>query len=424
MRLLPSVLVLSISCALVTPAPAQDSHLEWRAVADEAYARKDYAAARIAVLAALEIQPDSPRYLRQLAAVAARLGDSAESLEALRRLAALGVTTSVDSDPDFAPLQTDPGFVRILHQLADNRAPRGGAEVLAELPGRTGVIEGIAFRVRTGDLFLGDVHHRTIWRRDHSGRVFRFIAEDEELFGVFGLALDEERDTLWAATSALPAMSGYTADLKGQSALADFELSTGKLRRVIPVPIDGRDHALNDLIVGPDGTVYATDGIAPVIWEFNPGAEELQKTIESPLFHSLQGIVISRRTLFVADHAHGLFSVDLATRSLTHLEPPAASTLVGLDGMTAVPGGLAAVQNGVEPSRVVRIELAPDLGSVTGVTVLASGQTHLDDLALVTLIGDRPAFVAGAGWNGFNPPATPTPRSHTVRIFQTPLPEP
>lgn len=401
---------------------AEESHLEWRAVAEAALARKDYPAARSAFLSALDLRPDSPRYLRGLAATAAGAGDLAAALTTLHELATLGVTAGIEKDPAFASLQGETGFRRVLSEFAANQAPQGEVSPLAELPGQTGIIEGLAYRERTGDLFLGDVHHRAIWRRDHTGRILRFTAEDEELFGVFGVVLDEARDTLWAATTALPAMAGYTPDLKGRSALAEFELSTGKLRRLIPVPSDGRDHALGDLTVDDAGTVYATDSLAPIIWQFSPAQEEMEKLIESSSFHSLQGIVVYQRSLFVADYAEGLFAIDLARRAVRALPPPEHATLLGLDGLVAVPGGIAAVQNGITPARVVRIALAPDLKSVTGLTILAANLPHLEDLALITLVHDRPTFVAGAGWDGFDPARQAHPRTRPVWILQAALP--
>jgi sugar lactone lactonase YvrE len=414
-------LLLLFSLGLTGSLLAQ-THLDFRAIAEAAYQRKDWPAAREALEYALELQPDSPRYLRALAAVLARAGEPRLALEPLRRLVALGVTASLEKEPDFASLQGSPEFIKILRSLADNAQPRGAAEVFAELPGRTGLIEGIAARDRTGDLFLGDVHHRVIWRRTHVGQVQRFTLEDEGLFGVFGLAVDEKRDVLWAATAAMPGMHGYTPDLKGQSALAEFDLSTGKLLRIIPVPGDGRDHALGDLTVAEDGTVYATDNAAPVVWQFAPEAEEIEKIADSPEFHSLQGIVAFQRKLFVADYAHGLFSIDLATREILPLAPPPEATLIGLDGLVLVPGGLVATQNGIEPQRLVRIVLSPGLDRVTELTVLASGLPQMRDLALVTLVNERPTFIAGSGWEGYDPARRPDPPAHTVRIFQAGLP--
>jgi sugar lactone lactonase YvrE len=407
---------------LAAVVSAQETHLDYRAIAEAAYQRKDWAAAREALGFALELQPDSPRYRRAMAAVMARGGDRKAALEQLRLLVALGVTANIEKDPDFAALQGTPDFTKILQALAENAQPRGQADVIAELPGRTGIIEGIAARDRTGDLFLADVHHRVIWRRTHTGQVQRFTQEDEELFGVFGLAVDEKRDTLWAATAAMPGVNGYTPELKGQSALVDFELSTGKIRRIIPVPGDGRDHALGDLTVAEDGTVYATDNAAPIVWQFAPEADELEKVADSPDFYSLQGIVLFQRKLFVADYANGLFSIDLASRAITPLAPPPDTTLLGIDGMVLVPGGIVATQNGIEPQRLVRLALSPDLAEVAELTVIASALPNFRDLALVTLVNDRPTFIAGSGWEGYDPAKRPDPPAHTVRIFQAALP--
>jgi hypothetical protein len=382
--------------AILAAAPlrAAETHQEFRAEAEAAYQRKDYAAARAASLAALALRPDSPRYLHNVAATSALLGDKTSALDHLQRLAALGVAPPIERDPDFASLQGTPEFVRLLRALAENRAPRGQPEILAELPGRTGIIEGIAYRARTGDVFLGDVHHRCIWKRDRDGRVTRFTAEDDELLGIFGLAIDEPRNTLWAAMTAVPEMEGYTRELKGHSALAAFNLSTSELIRIVEVPGDGRDR----------------------------GAEDPEKIADSPRFSSLQGLVLEKSTLLVADYANGLFSLDLASGKLTALVPPPNSTLLGLDGLVAVPGGVIATQNGVEPQRLVRIGLNDRLDAITSFEVLASGHPQLADLTLATLVDGVPTFVAGAGWEGYDPELGRPPRPHTVRLVQVPLP--
>jgi hypothetical protein len=427
MRSRAGVLVALFIAALTLPAPLGaapargKSHLDFRREAEEAYRRKDYAAALTASKSALALRPDSPPYLHNLAALSALTGDAAAALSYLRQLAALGVAMPIERDPDFAKLQGTPGFLEVLRQLGANREPRGAADVFAELPGRTGIIEGIAFRARTGDLFFSDVHQRCIWRRDRTGQIVRFTADDEELLGIFGLALDEAHNTLWAATAAVPEMSGYNPEMKGLAAIAEFNLATSELRRVIPIPSDGRDHGLGDLLVAPDGTVYATDSIAPVIWRLAPGDEEVDKLVDSPVFSSLQGLVLVERTLLVADYSNGLFAIDIGSGDITALAPPPNTTLLGIDGLVGVPGGIVAVQNGVEPQRLLHLGLSPDMRSITACRVLAAALPHFTDLTLVTLASDRPTLIAGAGWEGFDPAKTKTPAAHTVRIFQVNL---
>jgi hypothetical protein len=415
----------ALSLLVFVPALAQDAaktHLDFRAEATAAYQRKNYTAAKEATQAALGLRPDSPRYLHNLAALSALTNEPAAAIDYLRRIAALGVAANVERDPDLAILQGTPQFARVLHDFATNRGERGEAELIAELHGRNGVLEGIAFREKTGDLFLGDAHLRCIWRRDRDGRIARFSAEDEDIYGIFGLAIDEPRNALWATMTALPEMADYTTEFKGRSGVAEFNLGTGELRRVIPVPDDGREHGLGDLTLAPDGTLYLTDSKAPVIWQLAFGAEELQKVVDSPVFGSLQGIVVENRTLLVADFVNGFFTVDLATGNVTALVPPKAATLVGIDGIVTVPGGVVAIQNGTDPQRVIRVAFTPTLDAVTGVTVLAAGLANLTDLGLITLANGRPTFIAGAGWDGFDVAKIRQPPTHTVRIFQVSLP--
>ena len=418
------LLLLSASLVLSVTHSSAQSHTTLRRTAEAAYQRKDFTAAREAYAAALALRPDSPRYLHNLAATQALTGRNDDALATLRRLAKLGVATAVERDSAFASLQGNPSYNAIRTALAANREPQGAADLLVELPGRTGIIEGIAFRDRTGDLFLGDVHQRCIWRRDRDGRVTRYSAENEDMFGVYGLSLDETRETLWAATSAVPEMTGFTAEQKGHAALAAFNLVTGELRQIIAVPSDGRDHVLGDLLVAPDGTIYATDSAAPIIWRYLPGAEEMDKLVEFPAFVSLQGLVLTNRTLLVADYANGLFTIDLSDSApvVRALTPPPNATLLGLDGLAPAPDGLYAVQNGVTPQRVIRVTLSSDLGSISSVTVLASALPSMDDLTLVTLVNGRPTLIANAGWDNFDPARSAHPTPHAVHIFQVAAP--
>jgi len=410
-----------LGLVLLPFAAAAQSHLDLRDEALAAYQRKDFPTAKSATEAALALRPDSPRYLRQLAALSALTGQASAAVGYLQRLAALGVTADVERDRDFASLQGSPEFRRAVGALAANRQPQGEATVLAELPGRTGILEGIAYRASTGDFFLGDAHHRCIWRRDRAGRVDRFTVDDEGLLGIFGLALDETRGLLWAALSAVPEMEGFTGELDGQAALAAFSLATSELVHLVPVPDDGRAHGLGDLVVGPDGTVYATDSRAPVIWKLSPGAEEPQILAQSPAFGSLQGLVLEDRILLVADHANGLFTVAVDSGRINALATPPQTTLVGLDGLVAIPGGVVAVQNGVDPQRVLQLTLTPGFAAIARVKVLAANQPHLTDLALITLVNEQPTLIAGAGWEGIDGARLKTPPSRTVRLFQVPL---
>ena len=95
---------------LAAAEPGDKTHQDFRKEAVAAYQRKDYSAAREATLAALDLRPDSPRYLYNLAALSVLTNDTATALDTLRQLAALGVVLPIERDPDFAKLQATPEF--------------------------------------------------------------------------------------------------------------------------------------------------------------------------------------------------------------------------------------------------------------------------------------------------------------------------
>ena len=122
-----------------------------------------------------------------------------------------------------------------------------------------GLIEGIAFRPATGAYYFGDVHLRCVWLRTPDGRVTRFSAPDDRLLGVFRVAVDEARGALWVSMGALEQMDGFAPKHKGAGGLAELDLATGAVRRVVMAPDDGAPHLLGDFVQLADGTILATD---------------------------------------------------------------------------------------------------------------------------------------------------------------------
>lgn len=386
--------------------------------------------------AAVALRPDFPRMLVNLAAAQLANQREDEALATLGRLAALGAHSPVEKSAEFAALRGRPEFQAVVKKLAANLYPQGAGEIAFSLPGMTGAIEGIAWREKTGEFFFGDAHHRCVWIRagatkdDKGGEraVRRFTPEGEELWGVLGLAVDEERGILWAATSAVPAMAGFAQPMDGTAGLAEIDLATGAVRRVVPVVRkegDRDSHVLGDLAVGPDGSVYLPDSGGPTVWRLAPGAAALEAWAESAEFLSLQGAVVAPELggLYLADHANGLLRVDLASRAVRRLEPPADTTLIGIDGLVRAPNGdLVAVQNGLRPNRVLRIALEAGGEAVAGVTVLESAHLTMaaPSLGCIAAAGDF-FFVGNSGWARFDEAGAGPTAPRPVPVFRTKL---
>jgi len=303
-------------------------------------------------------------------------------------------------------------------------SPSASADTSALVaPNMDGILEGLAIHPTTHEAFFGDVHNRCIWARDTGGAAAamkKFSAEADGLLGVFALKFSADERTLWASCSAVPEMKGYTAADKGGAFLAAYDLTTRKLLRKFPLPADGRAHVLGDFIIARDGTVYATDSLAPVIWRLTPGTDRIENWLEDAAFKSLQGLAFDAEgaSLYIADYPRGLWRVSLATHTTKLLPAPAGTNLRGLDGLYAVPGGLVAVQNGLNPQRIVRVRL-DGADAIAGADVLLSGRAEMTDLSLGQVVDGRLHFIANSGWELYaNPAATPQPRD--VFILSTP----
>ncbi|HWA10656.1 MAG TPA: tetratricopeptide repeat protein [Opitutaceae bacterium] len=374
--------------------------------------------------AAVAAAPDYPRLLVNLAEAQVANGQMEEAVATLGKLADLGTHSPVADNANLAALRGRDDFKAVVKRIDANLFPVGDHEISFSLPEMTGLIEGIAWREKTNEFFFGDVHLRAVWVRAADGKVRRFTEPSDELYGVFGLAVDEERGALWAATSMAAGVAGYTPDQDGVAGLAEFDLATGRLRRVARLPLDHRARVIGDLALAPDGSVFATDSIDGALWRLAPGGKDLEQFLASDEFISLQGLAFSAdgKNLFLTDHSNGLLRVNLAKRTVRRLDQPPNTTLLGLDGLVRAPDGdLIAVQNGSRPVRVLRLVVDDAGESVIDVKVLESAHLAMAEPALGCIANGDFYFIGNAGWSRFegsDPKPTP-PRP--VPVFRTKL---
>jgi hypothetical protein len=166
------------------------------------------------------------------------------------------------------------------------------------------------------------------------------------------------------------------------------------------------------LCVAADGTVYATDSAHPAIYRVRGlGEGALEEWVRDPLFRSLQGLALSAdgRTLWVADYAHGLLAVEVASRAVRAVAPPPGASALGIDGLARHGADLVAVQNGVVPPRVVRLVLAPDGSRIRAIETLDRNLALADEPTLGVVVGDEFDYVANSAWEKFDDTGRPRP---------------
>lgn len=409
------LLTLLVACAVTMALwaePPQRALFREAAAAQQA-GQLDLALEKLA--AARALRPDYPRLLLEIARVNAAAGHADAACAALENLARIGFAFAPAKDPALAPLASAPAWPTLVAKFAANAAPRGSAELALTLPTHDGIVE-TAVADSQGRWFFADVRNRCIWMRETDGALRELSRAGDGLLGVFSLALDEIRGRLWAGVSATPETKNFRPAERSGAFVAQYDLATGALVGAIRLPADGRPHMLGSLALAEDGSMLATDSAAPVIWRVVAGETQPEAWLENDQFASLQGLAFSAdgRAVYVADYANGIWRIDVASKNPRLLRAPANATFFGIDDLRCTGRSLVAVQNGVAPFRVLRIDL-DDAGDARAATVLAGAQPQLDDLAGGWLHDGRYYVVGNAGWNLFaSPTATPAPRDISI----------
>jgi DNA-binding beta-propeller fold protein YncE len=370
-----------------------------------AYKAKDYATFLTKMRAASDLRPQHAGFLYNVAAALALNGRTDEALDTLDRVAAMGMAFNPAKDEDFASLRENSRFTQIAEAFARNAMPKKSVTPVFSIDDRGIISEGIAHDAKTGRFFVSSVRNGAIYARDRKGKVTTFLRDVP--WGIFGMAVDSSRRRLWAAASVMPQSAGFHDSNGDRGAVLEIDADSGKILRTI-TPAGSEKHLFGDVAVARDGTVFVSDSMSPSIYRVSNGS--IEPFIAAGPFASLQGLAISTdgHVLYASDYSRGIDVIDLTTRDVHLLPVPPGVTLLGVDGLYAAGKGiLIGTQNGTNPQRILRIQLAPGGLSVANVDVLASNEAEFDDITLGVLVDDRLYFNGVAQWALFGDDGKP-----------------
>jgi hypothetical protein len=259
--------------------------------------------------------------------------------------------------------------------------------------------EGIA-AASDGTLYVGSVTLGTILRVNPSSIIpdrDEFVVPGVAVRGVIGITVDEDRDMVWFCDSN-PTGTDPGGDIVG----VDIDTGLERVRHAMPDPVvagidpnvdvdagadvgdagtpPGVSTFCNDLIVAPDGDVFATDSSGRVFRVEDAEAEEENSAtvwLESPAITVPNGfgangidvvgdhlIISSNDTLVAVDPDSDDPASTVQVLSLS--EDGAQATLCGPDGLQTVPNStnrLVVIENGscdAQRERVIMVTLRLD----------------------------------------------------------------
>jgi len=362
-------------------------------------------------------RPNMPGMMHRLAgAYAANVSNSAaggdnreRALGLLEKLARMGLAFNVAGDADFAALKDDVRFRAVVEAMAENTQPVVKSRPAFELAEKDFLPEGIAYDEHTRSFFIASVHQRKIVKRLWTGQVKPLSAAADGLWSVVAIAVDAKRRLLWATTAAMDQTRDVDEKDIGRTAILKYDLDREKLLARLELPRSDVKRVFGDLVVAANGDVYISESLEGGLYRVS--GEQLQPFVAPGSFASPQGMVIfpnNRQWLYVADYSLGLARVDLQSKNVVWLSPPADSCLLGMDALTRHGNKLIATQNGLRPHRVVEIALDAQ-GQLKHVARLESSHPRYSEPTLGVVVGNDFYYVANSQWDFFERGKTPPP---------------
>ena len=348
---------------------------------------------------ALRVQPHHPIWLYNLACAAALRGDTAHALMLLDTLAALGFSFDAENDSDFAALRESAEFRARTAALLANGMRVGWSAPAVTLPEPAFLAEGVAYDAARRALYISSIHERKIVRVT-DGAAITLADSSSGLWSVLGIAYSKRANSIWAVTTVMREMAGYSAGAAG-SALVEIDAASGAVRRRLIAP--GDHHSFNDLTLDDEtGVVYVADpGTSSILeWSEQKGWRAL---VPPGHIFNPSGLAVMPKTdwLYVADYSVGLVRVSRTTGRVERLSEARGISTYGTDGLAQYNGDLVIIQNAVQPHRVARLKLDATGQRVVRLDVLERGSPYFDEPTLGVIADDALLYIANSRWGKF-----------------------
>jgi hypothetical protein len=396
--------LLGVAIVILATAAAAQADSTWQqhsAAGDSARVHGDWKAYRYQAQILYRELHGHPGPVLALARAEAQLSDTVAAMKWLQEYAAMGLVRDLGADSLLAPLHASKQWRSLLTQMSANRLAVRHAAIAFTVPDSDFVAEAIEYdsvgkrfllsSIREGRIIAVKNGHVTTFARDSGGRA------------VMALGIDAKRNTLWATAAGLPQAEDSLA--WDGTAVLRFDLASGKLADTYDVAADTDRDVYGDLDVARNGDLFFTNSVGGELYVIRQGVDSIETLVPAGTFASPQqpAVLADGKRVIVPDYIRGLAIVDRTTGKVIWLENAAHAATNGIDGLVLVGHSLIAIQNGVVPNRVIRLELDPSFTKITRWSTLEANVPRLSEPTHGVLVGEKFYFIATSGWDRFGP---------------------
>jgi sugar lactone lactonase YvrE len=396
-----------------SPLPSIES-LEQQSA--EAFAAGDPQRAYDINLQLHQLRPYMVDYMVGAIRAAALQDRKTEAYEMMLKMQRQGLSYDFNQTDDTLRIRKTEIYMYVNDLMVEAGKPAGEGQVAFTLPGAPADFQAIAWDSSRSKFLVGTAARGTVLAvaEDGSTEVLLKAADNKGMWSVNGLAADPARNRLWVSTAATPKFEGFVPAEKNQGALLEFNLETLEPVNQYFLPIDKLPHELGSLALTDDGHVYVIDRALPVVYRKTPDGDRLEAFVGSRELVSFSDLAVApdNSRLFVADRVRGVFVVDPVAEQATMLGGPDNLNLGGIEGIEYAAGKLFIVQGGLQPQRLMRLELEASGSAVESVAPMAVALPGFDRPGIGAVLGEALYYFANPG---------AAEGAQAVQVMRTPL---
>jgi sugar lactone lactonase YvrE len=377
---------------------AQDSAASLEEQSRQAYAEGKYLRFYIANKKLHKMRPQVPEYMYNIVIAAALMNKNSTAYHFMYMMQQQGLSYDFNENDDTKSIRSPEAYGHINNLLVEAGKPVGEGAAAFTVAGDPPDFGAIAWDDSRDIFLVGTRHLGQILGIAADGSSQVLIESDEEngLWAVNGLAVDDDRKRLWVSSAAVPAFSRFGDLDRNRGGLFEFDLESLELLGRYNLPVDATGHELGSVEVTEDGHVYVIDHATPIIYRKIPDGSRLEAFVTSKDLVNLTDIAVSpdNSRLFVSDSVMGVFIVDPVAQQSTMLAGPDNLNLAGILGIEYSGGQLFIIQGGISPQRLMRLELDSNGSTVNSISPMASGLELFDRPGKGTIREDGIYFFA------------------------------
>lgn len=371
-----------------TSAP-EESVAELEAAAYQAYQDKNWVRFYSNNMKLHNQRPYSPEYLLNIVLATSSLDRKRTAYGYMLKMQQQGLSYDFNDYEETANIRGSEAYEYMNDLMIKAGEPSGEGTRFFELDFHPGHLGDVAWDESRERFLVGTRNDGRLLAVDDSGKAELLLRADEEngLWSIDGIAVDTKNNHLWIASSATPDFSGFEKADLNRGGLFGFDLETLEPVKRYDLPTDRFRHSLGSVAVTDNGDVYVIDRATPIIYRKPTSGDRLQAFAGGPQLVAFTDIAVTpdNSRLFVTDAVMGVLLIDPAAHRSAMLEGPDNLNLFGIYGIEFVDRKLFITQSGLNPQRILRLELNADGTSVTNVAPMASSLEAFDTPGIGTV---------------------------------------